>query len=98
MEKKIPYRHYLTEDQLPRQWYNLRADMKELPDPLRNPATGEALKEGISGSLSVLDTAKRPGCHHEGLPSLLCMAGNLTRITKEPIPENPTNTMTWSKI
>ena len=45
MEKKIPYRHYLTEDQLPRQWYNLRADMKELPDPLRNPATGEVLKE-----------------------------------------------------
>ena len=45
MEKKIPYRHYLTEEQLPRQWYNLRADMKELPDPLRNPATGEALKE-----------------------------------------------------
>lgn len=45
MEKKIPYRHYLTEEQLPRQWYNLRADMKELPDPLRNPATGEPLKE-----------------------------------------------------
>ena len=23
---------YLTEDQMPKQWYNLRADMKEKPD------------------------------------------------------------------
>ena len=28
--KKIPYRTYLTEEQMPKQWYNLRADMKEL--------------------------------------------------------------------
>ena len=55
MEKKIPYRHYLTEDQLPRQWYNLRADMKELPDPLRNPATGEALKEAALMPLEPLE-------------------------------------------
>ena len=31
--KKIPHRVYLTEDQMPKQWYNLRADMKNLPDP-----------------------------------------------------------------
>lgn len=37
--KKIPYRLYLTEDQMPKQWYNLRADMKELPDPMLNPQT-----------------------------------------------------------
>lgn len=36
---KIPHRIYLTEDEMPKQWYNLRADMKELPDPLLNPAT-----------------------------------------------------------
>ncbi|MGN0551068.1 MAG: TrpB-like pyridoxal phosphate-dependent enzyme [Acutalibacteraceae bacterium] len=36
---KIPYRFYLSEDQIPRQWYNLRADMKEQPDPIINPAT-----------------------------------------------------------
>lgn len=36
---KIPHRLYLTEDQMPKQWYNLRADMKELPDPMINPAT-----------------------------------------------------------
>ena len=36
---KIPHRLYLTEDQMPKQWYNLRADMKEQPDPIINPAT-----------------------------------------------------------
>lgn len=41
MTKKIPHRLYLTEDQMPKQWYNLRADMKEQPDPMLNPATGK---------------------------------------------------------
>ena len=36
---KIPHRLYLSEEQIPKQWYNLRADMKEQPDPLLNPAT-----------------------------------------------------------
>ena len=39
--KKVPYRLYLTEDQMPKVWYNLRADMPEQPDPLLNPATGK---------------------------------------------------------
>ncbi|NLL01196.1 MAG: TrpB-like pyridoxal phosphate-dependent enzyme [Clostridiales bacterium] len=39
MAKKVPHRLYLTEDQMPKQWYNLRADMKIKPDPLLNPAT-----------------------------------------------------------
>lgn len=39
MTKKIPHRLYLTEDQMPTQWYNLRADMKEKPDPMLNPVT-----------------------------------------------------------
>ena len=42
---KIPYRTYLTEDQIPKQWYNLRADMKELPDPMLNPQTGKPATE-----------------------------------------------------
>ena len=37
--KKIPHRLYLSEDQMPKQWYNLRADMKEQPDPIINPGT-----------------------------------------------------------
>lgn len=36
---KIPHRLYLTEDQMPTSWYNLRADMKEQPDPMLNPGT-----------------------------------------------------------
>ena len=37
--KKNPYRLYLTEEQIPKQYYNIRADMKELPDPYINPGT-----------------------------------------------------------
>lgn len=39
MLKKIPHKLYLTEEQMPKQWYNLRADMKERPDPMLNPET-----------------------------------------------------------
>ena len=39
-EKKIPYKIYLSEDEMPRAWYNLRADMKVKPAPLINPGTG----------------------------------------------------------
>ena len=42
---KIPHRLYLTEDQMPKQWYNLRADMKDLPDPMLNPATFKPVTE-----------------------------------------------------
>ncbi len=42
---KIPHRLYLTEDQMPTQWYNLRADMPEQPDPLLNPGTMKPLTE-----------------------------------------------------
>ncbi len=38
-ENKIPYKIYLSEDEMPRAWYNLRADMKNKPAPLLNPAT-----------------------------------------------------------
>ena len=43
-EAKIPYKIYLSEEAMPRTWYNVRADMKNKPAPLRNPATGEAMK------------------------------------------------------
>lgn len=38
-ENKIPYKIYLTEDEMPKQWYNLRADMPNKPAPLLNPGT-----------------------------------------------------------
>ncbi|MDY4516615.1 MAG: TrpB-like pyridoxal phosphate-dependent enzyme [Hominisplanchenecus sp.] len=42
-EKKIPYKIYLEESEMPRQWYNVRADMKNKPAPLLNPATLQPL-------------------------------------------------------
>ncbi len=44
MLKKIPHRVYLSEEQIPKEWYNLRADMPSQPDPMLNPATGEPVK------------------------------------------------------
>ena len=38
-EKTIPYKIYLEENEMPRQWYNVRADMKKKPAPILNPAT-----------------------------------------------------------
>ena len=38
-ENKIPYKIYLSEDEMPHTWYNLRADMKTKPAPLLNPGT-----------------------------------------------------------
>ena len=41
MAKEIPYKIYLDESEMPTAWYNLRADMKNKPAPLLNPATGQ---------------------------------------------------------
>ncbi len=38
-DKKIPYKIYLDENEIPTQWYNVRADMKVKPAPLLNPET-----------------------------------------------------------
>ena len=37
--EKIPYKIYLEENEIPQAWYNVRADMKNKPAPLLNPAT-----------------------------------------------------------
>ena len=39
MSKEIPYKIYLSENEMPTQWYNVRADMKNKPAPILNPAT-----------------------------------------------------------
>ena len=39
MEHKIPYKIYLEEQEMPEQWYNVRADMKKKPAPILNPET-----------------------------------------------------------
>ncbi|MBE5958219.1 MAG: TrpB-like pyridoxal phosphate-dependent enzyme [Lachnospiraceae bacterium] len=37
--EKIPYKIYLEENEMPKEWYNVRADMKNKPAPLLNPGT-----------------------------------------------------------
>ena len=39
----IPYKTYLEEHEIPKQWYNVRADMPVKPAPLLNPGTGKPL-------------------------------------------------------
>ena len=43
MKQEIPYKIYLEESELPKQWYNVRADMKNKPAPLLNPGTHQPM-------------------------------------------------------
>ena len=43
--KEITYKNYLEESELPKQWYNVRADMKQKPAPLLNPETLKPMTE-----------------------------------------------------
>ena len=45
-ESNIPYKIYLSEDELPKTWYNLRADMKNKPAPLLDPGTLQPMTAG----------------------------------------------------
>ena len=48
--EKIPYKIYLDENEMPKAWYNLRADMANKPAPLLNPATHQPMKaEELAG-------------------------------------------------
>lgn len=49
MNNEIPYKIYLTENEMPSAWYNVRADMKNKPSPLLNPST---LKKATIDELS----------------------------------------------
>ena len=42
-QQEIPYKIYLEENEMPKAWYNVRADMKNKPAPLLNPATGKPM-------------------------------------------------------
>ncbi|MBR3086610.1 MAG: TrpB-like pyridoxal phosphate-dependent enzyme [Kiritimatiellae bacterium] len=41
VKQDIPYKTYLEENETPKAWYNMRADMKKKPAPLLNPGTGK---------------------------------------------------------
>ncbi len=40
---EVPYKIYLSESEIPTQWYNIRAHMKNKPAPLISPATYQPL-------------------------------------------------------
>ena len=49
-DQKIPYKIYLSESEMPKTWYNVRADMKNKPAPLLNPGTLKPMTaEELSG-------------------------------------------------
>ena len=72
MSKEIPYKIYLEESEMPKQWYNVRADMKKKPAPLLNPATKqpvtaeeleavfckELVKQGLDDTTAYIDIPK----------------------------------------
>ena len=50
MNTNIPYKIYLSEDEMPRTWYNVKAHMKGGHEPFMNPATGKpCTKEDLCG-------------------------------------------------
>ncbi len=58
--KNVPYRINLSEEYIPKQWYNVRADMKEKPEPLLNPATMKPItKPEELGGIFCLELARQ---------------------------------------
>ncbi len=58
-EKKIPYKIYLEESEMPKAWYNLRADMINKPAPLLNPDTHEPMSVEELSAVFCEDLAKQ---------------------------------------
>ncbi len=49
--QQIPYKIYLDEKEMPRAWYNLRADMENKPAPLLNPGTHQPMSADELGGV-----------------------------------------------
>ncbi len=60
---EIPYKIYLEESEMPKAWYNVRADMKNKPAPLLNPGTGKPM---------TLDELSQVFCRELALQELDC--------------------------
>lgn len=99
MKKNVPHRFYLTEEQMPKQWYNLRADMKEQPAPIINPATNkpaavedlypvfceELAKQEMDGTTRYFDIPEEVlDIYKIYRPSPLCRAYNLEKALDTP--------------
>ncbi len=57
--KEIPYKIYLEESEMPKYWYNVRADMKQKPAPLLNPSTLQPLTEKELGEIFCDDLVRQ---------------------------------------
>ena len=57
--KTIPYKIYLEESEMPKQWYNLRADMVNKPAPLLNPETFEPMTAEELGAVFCEELVKQ---------------------------------------
>ncbi len=58
-EKKVPYKIYLQESEMPKFWYNLRADMPIKPAPLLNPITKKPITLEELNKVFCLELAKQ---------------------------------------
>ena len=56
---QIPYKIYLSEDEIPQAWYNVRADMKTKPAPLLNPGTRQPLSAEEMGGIFCEELVKQ---------------------------------------
>ena len=59
MSKQIPYKIYLEEQEMPKQWYNVRADMKKKPAPILNPGTLAPVTEDELSGIFCRELAKQ---------------------------------------
>ena len=59
MDKRIPYKIYLEEQEMPKQWYNVRADMKKKPAPILNPGTLQPVTEEELSGIFCRELAKQ---------------------------------------
>lgn len=58
-KKEIPYKIYLDENELPKEWYNLRADMTDKGGPLLNPETREPITQSELERIFCTELAKQ---------------------------------------
>ena len=63
---KIPHKLYLTEDQMPQKWFNLRSVMKDQPDPMLHPGTLQPVTEADLAPIFCEELARQElDCTHE---------------------------------
>ncbi len=59
MNKEIPYKIYLEEDEMPKAWYNVRAEMVNKPAPLLDPKTLRPVTEDALSQVFCRELARQ---------------------------------------